>query len=63
VAAEDDQPDEAARVWAWRYEEALEAGLTPQQAEVFASGTGDLETLRRMRRQGCDRDTAFDIVT
>lgn len=55
--------DEPERVRRWREEEALDAGLTPQQAAVFAAGTGDLETLRRLRRDGCDADTAFDIVT
>ena len=58
-----DGVDEADRVLVWRYEEALEAGLTPQQADVFAESGADLGTLRRLIAAGCDRDTAFDIVT
>lgn len=58
-----EQETEAERVRRWREHAALYAGLTPQQAEAFAAGPGDLETLRQLMQHGCDRDTAFDIVT
>ena len=61
-APEDEFP-EFRRVLAWREREALDLGLPPQEAEVFAYSDGDLGLLRDLIRGGCPPTVAFLIVT
>jgi hypothetical protein len=61
--AEDAPVDEHERVLRWREDEALDLGLTPQAAYVFAKSDGDLGELRALVKRGCPPDIAFDLVT
>jgi hypothetical protein len=60
---ERDERDEFWQVRSWRYEQALELGLTAHDAAAFADGDGDLAALRRLIEQaGCDPHVAAEIL-
>lgn len=46
-------PSSATKVWWWRYDDAIAAGLTQAEASLYASSTIDCGQLRRLVAKGC----------
>lgn len=49
-------------VIAWRWEQALALGLSPEDAERYALSDGDADQLRRLIRDGCDPHVAAEVL-
>lgn len=58
----DDWDDEQDRVVGRRFDEALQAGLTPEEARAFAESGVDVGQLRKLVAAGCPARTMSDIL-
>lgn len=55
-------PDESARVSNRRYHEALDAGLSVLEANIFADCGADVRQLRKLVAAGCSHELIARIV-
>ncbi len=53
---------EGQAVVCWRREQALELGLSPLEADLFAEGDFDLAELRRLAAHGCPPELLGRVV-
>lgn len=54
--------DEQRQVDMWRKRQALQAGLTPLEARIWAESEADVGTLRRLVKDGCPVRLIREIV-
>jgi len=57
-----DLTDEEAGVFRYRYQQARQAGLIPEDALVFAESHADIGELRRLVAAGCPAERILAIV-
>lgn len=62
AARDDDQPSESECVLLRRYLEAREAGLTMDEAHLFAESDTDIGLLRKLVAGGCNSSLTAKIL-
>ena len=63
ATTENPAPLEQDDYWRWRYHQARAHGLTRVEARVFADGREPVDTLRKLKQNGCPPATIARIVT